>query len=220
MRQGGGNAARRAGALCAGALVLLQAALLAGCGGLRSDRAVEQVYVLQAGVPAASTDPVPAILRVVRPEVQPGLDTSLIAITRPGNELDYIAASRWGTALPRVLAAFAVESLSRSGVFQVTVGTEPGSVQGNFELLLTVRHFEAVYGASGAPTAHVVFECVLTTGAPRRVLGRCDATADQPAVDNRVGAIVQALEKAAQQAMASIGAAAAQLARAELAVRK
>jgi len=220
MSQGGGNPVRRACARYAGVVLLLQAAWLTGCGGLRSDRAVEQVYVLQAGAPAASTQPVPAILRVVRPEVQPGLDTNLIAITRPGNELDYIAASRWGTALPRVLAAFAVESLSRSGAFQVTVGTEPGSVPGDFELLLTVRHFEAVYAASGAPTAHVVLECVLTTGAPRRVLGRCDASADQPAADNRVGAIVQALEKAAQQAMASIGTTAATLARAELAVRK
>lgn len=209
-RHGRANAWWLAAPLCA---------VLAGCtGGLRSDRAVEQVYVLHAAPAAgAAADPVPAILRVVRPEVQPGLDTNLIAVTRAGNELDYIASSRWGTALPKVLAAFAVESLSRAGVFQVTVGTEPGSVQGNFELLLTVRHFEAAYPAGGGvPAARVVFECVLTSGAPRRVLGRCDAEAGQPAADNRVGAIVQALEQAAQQAMAAIGANAAQLARAEL----
>lgn len=218
MKQGGGGAARSR-ALRAG-VILLGLAALAGCGALRSDRAVDQVYVLQPGAPVAATNPVPAILRVVRPEVQPGLDTHMIAITRPGNELDYIAGSRWGTPLPKVVAAFAVESLSRSGEFQVTVGTEPGSVQGNFELLLTVRHFEAAYAAGGAPTARVAFECVVTTGAPRRVLGRCDATAEQPASDNRVGAIVQALEKATQQVMASIGTAAAQLARAELAAGK
>ena len=182
-------------------------ALLGGCsGGLRSSREAEQVYVLRpaavAGKAAGTAEPVPGILRVVRPEVQPGLDNSLITIIRADNELDHLAASRWGAALPKVLTAFAVESLSRSGEFQLTVATEPGSVQGNFELLLTVRHFEAVYAASG--------------GAPKRVLGRCDAEAKQVAADNRVGAIVKALELAAQQAIAAIGANAAQLARNDL----
>lgn len=204
-----------------GALFVTVAVALTGCGGLRSDRTVEQVYVLQAAAPAATVDPVPAVLRVARPDVQPGLDTNLIAVTRPGNELDYIAASRWGTPLPKVLSAFAVESLSRSGIFKLTVGAETGGVQGDFELLLTARHFEAAYPAGqGAPTAQVAFDCVLTTGAPRRVVGRCDASAERPAADNRVGAIVQALEQAAQQALGSVGAAAAQLARSELAVRK
>jgi len=170
-----------------------------------------------AGKTAGTAEPVPGILRVVRPEVQPGLDNSLITIIRADNELDHLAASRWGAALPKVLTAFAVESLSRSGEFQLTVATEPGSVQGNFELLLTVRHFEAVYAASGgAPTAQVTLDCMLTTGAPKRVLGRCDAEAKQVAADNRVGAIVKALELAAQQAIAAIGANAAQLARNDL----
>jgi len=57
---------------------------------------------------------------------------------------------------------------------------------------------------------------MLTTGAPKRVLGRCDGEAQQAATDNRVGAIVTALEKAAQQAVATIGSSAAQLARSDL----
>jgi len=190
--------------------------LLAGCsGGLRSDREAEQVYVLRPAAPAgAAVEPVPGILRVVRPEVQPGLDNSFITVTRAGNELDHLAASRWGASLPKVLTAFVVEALSGAGVFQMTVGTEPGSMQGNYELLLTVRHFEAAYPAgNAAPTAHVAMECVLTTVAPRRVLGRCDGQAEQMATDNRVGAIVAALEQAAQKAVAAVGANAAQLAR-------
>jgi ABC-type uncharacterized transport system auxiliary subunit len=196
--------------------------LLGGCsGGLRSSREAEQIYVLRPAATGktagAGVEPVPGILRVVRPEVQPGLDTSLITIVRASNELDHLAASRWGASLPKVLTAFAVESLSRSGDFQLAVGTEPGSVQGDFELLLTVRHFEAVYAAAdAAPTAHVMLDCMLTTGAPKRVLGRCDAEAQQVAADNRVGAIVTALELAAQQAIAAVGANAAQLARNDL----
>jgi ABC-type uncharacterized transport system auxiliary subunit len=199
-------------------MVPLCVLLLAGCsGGLRSDREAEQVYVLRPAAAAGGGEPVPGILRVVRPDAQPGLDTSLITITRAGNELDHLAASRWGATLPKVLAAFTVESLSNAGVFQMTVGTEPGSMQGNYEMLLTVRHFEAAYPAGkAAPTAQVALECVLTTIAPRRVLGRCDGKAEQLAANNRVSDIVAALELAAQKAVAAVGSNAAQLARNDL----
>lgn len=199
------------------AVVVTLASTLTACGGLRSDRPSEQVYVLQVADGEAAAQPVPAVLRVIRPQVQPGLDTPRIAVTRPGNEMDYIASSRWGAPLSRVLEAFLVESLTRAGTFQVTVGTQPGAVQGNFELLLTARHFEARYSEGNeVPTAHVAFDCVLTTVAPRRVLGRCDAEAQQQAAANRVGAIVQALEQAAQQATRALSTSAAQLAAAEL----
>lgn len=186
---------------------------LAGCGGLRSSRPAEQVYVLHAAPAASAGQPVAGVLRVPRPDVQPGLDTARIALTRAGNELDYFADSRWGESLPKVLAAFATESMSRSGLFETVVGGTAGPVMGDFDLLLTVRGFEAAYG-DGAPTARVAFDCVLLGGAPRQVLGRCDARAEEPAGENRMGAIVAALERAAQKAMAEAGGRAATLARA------
>lgn len=198
-------------------LALLCCAGLAGCGGLKSSRPAEQVYVLHAAPAAASPpQPVAGVLRVPRPEVQPGLDTSRIALTRANNELDYFADSRWGEALPKVLGAFAVESVASSGAFGTVVGMAQANVPGDFDLLLTARHFEAAYGA-GAPVARVAFDCVLLGGAPRRVLGRCDASAEEAAGENRLGAIVAALERAAQKAMADASARAAALA---VAVRK
>jgi len=193
--------------------VMLCAAALAGCGGLKSSRPAEQVYVLHAAPSAAASQPVAGVLRVLRPEAQPGLDTSRIALTRASNELDYFADSRWGESLPRVLAAFAVESMVHTGNFQTVVDTATTSVMGDFDLLLTARHFEAAYGGD-LPTARVALDCVLLGGAPRRVLGRCDAQADEPAGENRLGAIVAALERAAQKAIGDAGARAAALARA------
>ena len=194
-------------------VAMLCGAALAGCGGLRSSRPAEQVYVLHAAPAPAGTGSGPAgVLRVPRPEVQPGLDTTRIALTRADNELDYFADSRWGETLPKVLAAFAVESLSHSGLFANVVGAASAPVTGDFDLLLTARHFEAAY-AAGAPQARVAFDCVLLGGAPRRVLGRCDAEAEEPASENRLGAIVVALERAAQKAMADAGSRAAALAR-------
>jgi cholesterol transport system auxiliary component len=188
------------------------ALLLAGCGGLRSGKQVEQIYVLHVGASTPGTDPAPGVLRVARPEVQPGLDTDHIVLTRAGNELDYFADSRWGESLPRVLAAFATESLARSGMFQTVVAAGRGSVPSDYELLLTARHFEAEYVGS-AVQAHVVFDCALITGNPRRVLGRCDADVVEAAGENRMSDIVAALQRAAQKALGTVAASSSALIR-------
>jgi ABC-type uncharacterized transport system auxiliary subunit len=117
--------------------------------------------------------------------------------------------------LPRVLSAFAAESLARSGLFQTVVAPSSGSVPADYDLLLTARHFEAEY-AGGAVQARVAFDCVLTAGNPRRVLGRCDAEVREPAADNRMGDIVAALQRAAQKAMDTVGASSAALIRGAL----
>ena len=196
-------------------MVLVGALLLAGCGGLRSSKQVEQIYVLHSAAAASTAEPIPVVLRVARPEVHPGLDTSHIVLTRADNELDYFADSRWGESLPRVLTAFAAESLARSGLFQTVVAPSSGSVPADYDLLLTARHFEAEYAGS-AVQARVAFDCVLTTGNPRRVLGRCDADVMEPAADNRMGDIVAALQRAAQKAMETVGASSAALIRGAL----
>lgn len=179
-------------------------AVLAGCGGLRSDAEAERVYVLNpapatAGAPAAA-----GVLLVLRPAVQPGLDTERIALLNGANELDYYAASRWGEALPRVVTALALQSLAGAGGFGTVVSVERAVVASDYELLLTVRHFEAVQDGGAVPVARVAFDCVLMTGAPRRVLGRCDAETSEPAAANRMAAIVAALERAAQGALARV----------------
>ena len=204
---------------CAALCVL--AAVLSGCGGLKSDAPREQIYVLQPAVPAIppptatpAAAPVRGVLSVQRPLVQPGLETSRIALTRPGNRLDFFADSRWGAQLPTVVDAFATQSLLASGQFEMVAGSARGGGGAYFQLLLTVRHFEAQYEdeTDAAPTARVTFECVLTSGTPRRALGRCDAESLVPAGSNRMGAIVQALESAAQQAMSRVVEQAATLA--------
>jgi ABC-type uncharacterized transport system auxiliary subunit len=76
-------------------------------------------------------------------------------------------------------------------------------------MLLTVRHFEAAYENVGAaPVIRIEIECTLLAGAPRRVVGRCDAATEEPATDNRMSAIVAAMERGAQRTMAGVRAAA------------
>jgi cholesterol transport system auxiliary component len=189
----------RKAACCA---LVLAAALLGACGGLRSDAAPEQIYVLNAVTPSAAANVVPGVLVVGRPGVQPGLDTDRIALTRAGNELDYFAASRWSGSLAQVLGAFARQSLA--GSFATVSSGGQGVGAADYELLLTVRHFEATYGNGGAPEVRVTLECMLVATAPRRVLGSCDADVREAAGANRMGAIVAAFERAAQRAFAEV----------------
>jgi ABC-type uncharacterized transport system auxiliary subunit len=85
-------------------------------------------------------------------------------------------------------------------------------VPGDYELLLTVRHFEAEYVGS-VVQARVMFDCMLTTASPRRVLGRCDSEVVEKAGENRMGDIIAALQRAAQKAMDGVAASSAALIR-------
>lgn len=189
--------------LMRGSAGALAAVLLAGCGVLGGGKSEpDRLYVLRAA-PAQGATPVPAVLSVVRPQVHPGLDTYRVALTRPGNELDYYAASRWGGSLPEVLAAFAVHSLD--GSFTTVVGSSRSAGPAQFELLLTARHFEAEYeSGGGAPVVRVTLECLLVQSSPRQAVGNCDAEAREPAGENRMAAIVRAFERAAQRAMEEV----------------
>lgn len=180
------------------------AVLLAGCGVFRGGPEPDRTYVLRAAPAGNGAPAVDGVLSVLRPVVQPGLDLDRIALVRANHELHYYASSRWGESLPRVLSALIVESLAGAQGFTTVVAAERAAVASNYELLLTVRRFEAEEAGQGAPTAHVKIECLLAAGNPRRVLGRCDTEVSEPATANRMGAIVAALEKAAQKAIAEI----------------
>jgi len=183
--------------------VLSCVAALAACGGLSSKAEPEQFYVLHAAQAAAGEQALPGTLVIPRPAVQPGLDTFRIALLRAGNELDYFALSRWSEALPEVIGAFAVQSMS--GTFTTVSALDRNVGTADFELLLTARSFEARYAeGTRAPVVHVAFDCLLTGMRPRRVLGSCDVAVEEPAADNRMSAIVAAFERGAQRAMGDI----------------
>jgi ABC-type uncharacterized transport system auxiliary subunit len=177
---------------------------LGACGGLlKSNASPQQIYVLHAASAVAATSGT-ATVSVLKPLTQPGLLTARIALTRPGNRLDYFADSRWSAGLPEVLQTFAEQSLQSSGRF-ASVVIDNGATRTDLELLLTIRNFEAEYvSEGGVPRAHVAFDCLLVARQPRATLGRCDSEAMVPAEANRMGGIVAALEKAAQQAMAGV----------------
>jgi cholesterol transport system auxiliary component len=184
----------------------LLSVLLVACSGLTTKAEPDHTYLLRAA-PGSGPTAITGVLAVLRPAVQPGLDTDRIMLTRAGQELDQFAASRWGESLPRVILALAVESLAGGGGFATVVDSSRAAIATDYELLLTVRHFEADFASDTAPPViRVAFECTVTAGVPRRVVGRCDGAADEPAGENRMSAIVAAMERAAQRALAEVRA--------------
>jgi ABC-type uncharacterized transport system auxiliary subunit len=184
--------------------LVMMGVVLAGCGVFGGSTGPDRTYVLRAAPTDNGPVAVPGVLSVLRPAVQPGLDLDRIALVRANHELHYYASSRWGETLPRVLSALLVESLAGAQGFGTVVAAERAAVVSDYELLLTVRRFEAEETGHGPPTAQVKIECLIAAGNPRRVLGRCDTEVSEPAAANRMGEIVAALERAAQKASVEI----------------
>jgi len=191
-------------------------ALLAGCSGLLRDAAApDRIYVLHAAPATANEPAVAAVLSVPRLVMAPGLESERIALVRAGNELDYYAASRYGDTLSKMLSTLVLQSMHGSDGFATAVSTERAALPADFELMLTVRRFEAEYaGALSPPRAQVAIDCLLVAGAPRRVLGHCDGVATEPASADRMSEIVLALERAAQKALSEVRTKAVALAKA------
>ncbi len=202
------------------ALVLL--GLLAGCSGLKSAAPPEQRYVLRLPAITAGTLPgsparVEATLQLLAPTAEPGLDTSRIALTQPGNRLDYYAGGRWSGSLVAVTESLLAQSLRASGRF-AQVSTDAAGMGADLVLAVTVRRFEAAYDVvGGVPTAQLQWACTLSSRREHRQIAAFDVTAAVPAQANRLGSVVVALEQAAQVAATQLVDRAAVLAAAALA---
>jgi ABC-type uncharacterized transport system auxiliary subunit len=143
-------------------------------------------------------------LQLLPVAVQPGLDTTRIALVRPGNRLDWYADARWAGPLNDVVTALLAQSLRDSGRF-AQVATDAAAMDADVVLAVTVRRFEAEQSAEGAlPVAQVRLECTLSSLTAHRQLAAFTATAAVPAGANRLTAVVAALEQAAQQAVAEV----------------
>lgn len=179
---------------------LSAAALLSACGGLTSRSPAEQLYVLHPAQGTVDGPRVEATLQLLRPVANPGLDTARIALVQPGNRLDYFAGGRWAGSLEQVTESLLVQTLRGSGRF-AQVASDGAGMGADLVLAVTLRRFEVEYASTGAtPVAKVRLECTLSSRRTHQQLRGFDVEAAVPAEANRLGSVVAALEKAAQDA--------------------
>jgi ABC-type uncharacterized transport system auxiliary subunit len=165
------------------------------------------LYLLSAAAatPAAAAAPrLPVDLAVIRPRVRAGLDTDRIAALYPDRRLEYFADARWSGPLDEVIQQLVVQQFHATANLR-NVSVEASVFAGNYWLEIEVADFQAEYSAAAAPpVVHVHFLARVGTSADRHMLAVFDANAQAAATANRMSAIVDAYNRAADQALAEI----------------
>jgi ABC-type uncharacterized transport system auxiliary subunit len=190
-------------------LLFLLTCALAGCGGslFQTKAAPPALYLLSASAatPAAAAAPrIAADLAVIRPRVRAGLDTDRIAALYPDRRLEYFADARWSGPLDEVIQQLVVQQFHATANLR-NVSVEASVFASNYWLEIEVADFQAEYSAAAAPpVVHVHFLARIGTSADRHMLAVFDANAQVAATDNRMSAIVDGYNRAADQALAEI----------------
>jgi len=181
-------------------LPITLALLCSACTGslFDSDQPVPMGYVI-APAPAGSITGVAtqADLSIGRPDFAPGLDTDRIAVLK-GRQLDYYRGARWGGRTVEVVQTMLVSSLNDQKLFR-SVTAEQARVAGDYMLDIEVRHFEADYASGALPDAHVMFIGRLIRIVDRRLVETISSSERVAATAERMTAVAQAFESAAQK---------------------
>jgi cholesterol transport system auxiliary component len=188
-------------------LLLIASASLAGCGSLFQTKAAPPtMYLLSMAKPAPENAvALPVDLGVLKPSVRAGLDTDRIALLYPDRRLDYFANVRWSGPVDELVQELAVQEFHASGGVR-NVNGDASAFASGYWLELEVADFQAEYSAAAAnpPDIHVKLLARVGSTADRRVLARFEADATVAATDNRMSAIVDAYNHAADKALSVI----------------
>jgi ABC-type uncharacterized transport system auxiliary subunit len=159
-----------------------------------------------AGGPAsaAPASAMPFDLAVLKPKLRTGLETDRIAVLYPDRRLDYFADARWSGPLGDVLQDLVLQEFHSRANLR-TVSSDASVFSSAYWLEIEVTDFQAEYtSAATAPTVRVHLLARIGGSGDRRILGQFDASAVQPAADNRLTAIVEAYAHAADAALTEI----------------
>jgi ABC-type uncharacterized transport system auxiliary subunit len=187
---------------------------MTACSGsfFQSKAAAPTIYVLSPGAPsseAGTAAVIPADLAVLKPRLRTGLESDRIAVLYPDRRLDYFADARWSGALGDMLQDLAVQELHAHAHLR-TVSGDSSVFTSGYWLEIEVTDFQAEYAsAAQPPTVHVHLLARIGDSGDRRIIGRFEADARQPAAENRLSVIVDAYARAADTAFAQIAAHAA-----------
>ena len=180
------------------------AALLSSCALLSTPDPV-QTYRFGGAASASSTGPVAAPVQVLLRRIEFPQATEgdkILGVT--GTETAYIKGARW-VSDARDLYTASLESAFAAQSSRVRLIGPREMTPAARALALDVRAFEARYAARGAaPTVVVTVRARMLTMPDRDVSAERVFTVEQPAVANRVGAIVDAFDIATRDVNAQI----------------
>jgi cholesterol transport system auxiliary component len=200
---------RWAGPALLASVALLLPLALGACGGsfFQTKAAPPKMYLLSVPAPAAPPAAAPQIaadLSVLKPRVRAGLETDRIAVLYPDRRLEFFADVRWSGPLDEVIQELAVQEFRVHAGLR-NVSADSSMFASDYWLEIEVADFQAEYSASSAaPVVRVRILARIGVSADRRILARVEADAEVTASDNRMSAIVEAYNRAADQALSEL----------------
>lgn len=190
--------------------VALLCVALCACGSLFQTKiAPPTMYLLSmkptpAAAAAAGAAALPLDLVVLKPHVRAGLDSDRIALLYPDRRLDYFANARWSGPMDELTQELVVQEFRGMGAFR-NVSSDASVFASSYWLEIDVTDFQAEYASAGAlPSVHVHLLARLGSSADRQVLARFESDAHVTAGENRLSAIVDAYNRACDQALAKL----------------
>ena len=132
-----------------------------------------------------------------------GLNTGRIALHRRAVELEYYARANWTDRAPAMIQTLVVESFENSGKI-LAVGRESLGLRADFVLKLELREFQAEYGDTGQPEAHVRINAKLVRMPQRAIIGSRRFEARVPASADNMDDIVVAFDDALGKALKNL----------------
>ena len=173
--------------------------LVAGCfGGLKNGNPAPLNYRISAPK-LAPGEPLAADVLVAVATTAPGLDGTGIAGRWPGSRIDYLAGARWPVRTPALIESALIEALQDSGRLRSVQG-DFGRFRTTHSLTLELRRFEADYTGGEPPVARVALTVAVGRQSDRSVLAAFTVEGEERASENRVSAVVAALDAALQRA--------------------
>ena len=180
------------------AAALAASLLVAGCfGGLKNGVPPPVNYRISAPK-LAPGEPLAADVLLAVAATAPGLDGTGIAGRWPGSRIDYLAGVRWPVRTPALVESALIEALQDSGRLRSVQG-DFGRFRTTHSLTLEVRRFEADYTGGEPPVARVALAVTVGRQSDRGVLAAFTVEAEERATENRVSAVVVALDAAFQR---------------------
>jgi cholesterol transport system auxiliary component len=187
--------------------VLLLAAALAGCAGLRPTQA-HRYFVLDA--PASEQPAAPAtpshdtVLLVAPTSVATFYDTQDMAFSRTAGELSYYQYSSWSEPPGRRLTALLATTIERRGDFRV-VAIAGSGIRG--QVMLTTHLEEIYHEASALPgTARVTLVAELVDLRHRTLIARRTFSASAPLTSGDAAGAATACGRALGELLGEVAA--------------
>jgi cholesterol transport system auxiliary component len=180
-------------------LLLALPGALAACSAPLGGGSPPQLYTLSTQKEFPATLPrTTAQLLIETPTAPGGLDTERIALMKTAISLDYFAGAAWTDRVPLMVQNLLVESFENTGKISA-IDRESLALRADYVLETDIRDFNAVYAGSEAPTVRVRIGLKLVRLPQKEIVAMRTVSADTPAQQNSVTAVVDAFNTSLHQ---------------------